>query len=141
MEINMEKIKGLPKSLPPKELPFSISLKGSFNTNHTYVGDFVVRVGGTREMSRMGLELAKLNRGVKFEDLDLGTAILHNSIAFLKAYLVEAPEWFTSPSGMDYGLDTMDTNIPLEIFAEAEKQILQWKESVRGEVGDLEGKS
>jgi len=136
----MSKIKGLPKTLPAREIPFSISIKGAFS-EHLYEGDFVVKVGGTKEMSQMGLELAKLNRGVKFEDLDMGTAILHNSIAFLRAYLTEAPEWFTSSEGMDYGMDTMDTNVPIEIFSKADNLVAEWKLKVRGVSIEKEPKS
>jgi len=128
----MKKIEGLPKSIPAKELPFKFEGKGTL-TGHTYSGDFVAKVPDSGRMSRIGIELAKLNGGVKFEDLDIGTAMLHNAIAYLRVVLIEAPEWFTdSEEGLDYGMNTLDPNIPIMIFSQAEELITNWRQSVMG---------
>lgn len=125
----MSKIEGLVKSLPSREIPFSIKVDGIV-TKQTYKGDFVVRVPLSRDMSKIGVEIAKLNGGVKFSDLDDGTAMLHNAVAFLKILLSESPEWFWKEDEMDYGLNTLDANVSVEIFLEAEKLIKNWKKTL-----------
>lgn len=134
----MSKIQGLPKQIPAKELPFKFEEKGTL-TGHTYKGDFVAKVPGTREMSQIGIELAKLNGGVKFEDLDSGTAVLHNAIAYLRIVLVDAPEWFTDrDEGLDYGLNADDANIPIQIFSQAEQLVTDWRLNLMGKAREQE---
>lgn len=134
----MSKISHLPKSVPHKDLPFKFKLKGSVNKDHTYEGDFVVRVPTGREMGRIGIEVAKLNDGIPLEMIDRGTANLHNSIAFLKVCLIQGPKWFMNTpndpdeEGMDFGLDTLDVNIPLQIFKKANDLVSSWHKALRG---------
>lgn len=134
----MSKVSHLPKSVPSKELPFKIKIKGSA-TGHLYEADFTVVVPGGREMGRIGLELSRLNEGIPYESLDQSTANLHNAIAFLKVLLKEAPPWFRNSStdeaeeGMDYGLDTVDINVPITIFREADKKVKEWYKSLKGQ--------
>lgn len=125
----MSKIEHLPKAIPPREIPFKIDLKGLV-TGDRYKGDFVVRVPLSRDMSKIGVELAKLNDGVRFEDLDAGTAMLHNSVAFLRILLERSPDWFWKEEELDYGLNTLDVNICVEIFLKAEKLVKDWKKDL-----------
>lgn len=133
----MSKVSHLPKSVPNKELPFSLKVKGS-SSGHPYEGDFVVKVPGVREMGKIGIELARLNEGVPLESLDRSTATLHNAIAFLKVALIVGPKWFKNDKldeteeGMDFGLDTDDVNVPIEIFKKAEGLVSDWHKSLRG---------
>ena len=126
----------LPKAIPSKELPFSVKLTGS-TTGQSYEGDFVVKVPSVRDMSKIGIFLAKLGFGVPFEDLDTSTQILNNAVAFLQACLLEAPGWFrnaeTDPKtpGMAYGLDTFDVNVPVEIFRQANTLVEGWREALK----------
>jgi hypothetical protein len=134
----MSRVSHLPKSVPSKELAFKFKAKGS-TTGHPYSGDFVVVVPQVRQMSRIGVELARLSDGVPFESLDKNTAALNNAIAFLKVCLKEGPAWFmNSPrdekeEGMDYGLDTEDVNIPVEIFRQADAAVKGWYDSLKGQ--------
>ena len=68
----MSRVSHLPKNVPSKEIPFKFKVKGSVNVNHTYEGDFVVKVPGVREMSKIGVELARLNDG----DFDIQVTLL-----------------------------------------------------------------
>jgi hypothetical protein len=135
----MSKVSHLPKTVPSKEIPFKIKVKGAVNKDHTYEGDFVVRVPETRQMSQMGIELARLNDGVPLEMLDRNTRNINNAIAYLKVNLVKGPAWFVNnmedsvEEGMDYGLDTLDINVPIAIFQEADKLISKWHKSLRGQ--------
>lgn len=135
----MSKVSHLPKSVPSKEIPFSIKIKGAVNKDHSYEGTFVVRVPEARQMGQLGIELAKLNDGVPLEMLDRNTRNLHNAIAYLKTNLVQAPKWFKNSrddedeEGMDYGLDTMDLNVPVEIFQQADKAVVKWHKSLKGQ--------
>lgn len=126
----MSNIKDLPKRLPDPNLPFTISCEGVY-TGQKYEGSFIVRVPLTKDMSRIGIELARLNAGVAFEDLDSNTAILHNAVAFLKALLTDAPEWFVAKDQLDYGLNTYDSNVAITVFLEAEKQIEEWRSKLK----------
>lgn len=134
----MSKVSHLPKSIPSKELPFKIKLKGSV-TNHPYEGDFMVVVPTVKEMGKIGLELARLNGGIPLDSLDTSTANLHNAIAYLKVLLKTGPAWFMNEGsdeveeGMDYGLDTLDVNVPVTIFREADKKIKDWYKSLKGQ--------
>jgi len=131
----------LPKTIPSKELSFSIKITGS-TTAHQYEGDFIVKVPSVRDMSKIGVFLAKLNCGVPFEDLDRSTASLNNAIAFLQACLIEAPKWFTNAEdsdkdpGMAYGLDTLDVNVPVDIFSKANALVQDWHNALKGAQDD-----
>lgn len=134
----MSNIKGLPKTIPSKEIPFDIELTGNV-TKEKYSGSFVIKVPGTRERSRIGIEIAKLNGGVRFDDLDEATALLHNAVAFLRVLLIDAPDWFVKredQQGMDYGLDTLDYNVAVDIFLQANHKILEWQKALRGKASD-----
>jgi len=137
----MSKVSHLPKNVPSKELPFKIKVKGSVS-GHSYTGDFVVRVPGVRAMGQIGVELARLNDGIPLEHLDKNTARLHNSLAYLKVALIKGPKWFVNTlddaeeEGMDYGLDTDDINVPIEIFRKADKMVQDWYESLNGQPKD-----
>ena len=132
----MSRISNLPKNLPSKEIPFKIKVKGSVSKK-VYEGDFTVSVPTVRDMSRIGVELSRLSDGIPFEMLDKTTAGINNAVAFLKVTLKDAPAWFVnSPDdadedGMDYGLDTVDMNVPVEIFAEAQKATSKWYKNLR----------
>jgi hypothetical protein len=134
----MSKVSHLPKIIPSKEIPFKIKTSGAV-TGHTYEGEFVVKVPSVREMSRIGLELARLNDGIPFEMLDKSTAALNNALAFLRITLTEAPKWFVNDStdlkeeGMAYGLDTLDVNVPMEVFRVADKKVRAWHEALQGQ--------
>lgn len=137
----MSKISHLPKSVPPKEIPFSLKIKGS-NTKFQYTGDFVVKVPNLREMTQIGVELGRLNNGVPLELLDRSTANMHNAIAFLKVALIKGPNWFMNQAndkdeeGMEYGLDTIDVNVPMEIFRKADKCLTEWYKALDGQPKD-----
>lgn len=124
----MSRVSHLPKNIPNKEIPFKIKVKGSVS-RHAYTGDFVVKVPSVRDMGRIGVELAKLNDGIPLEMLDRSTAHLNNAIAFLRVALVKAPNWFVNSlddedeQGMEYGLDTDDLNVPVEIFKQAHRRL------------------
>lgn len=142
----MSKVSHLPKNIPSKELPFQVKVKGS-TTGHHYSGDFIVVVPGVREMSKVGVELGRLNDGVPFEVLDGNTQRLNNAIAFLKVNLKEAPAWFVNDptdekeDGMSYGLDTHDVNVPVQIFRAADKEIKAWYDSLKGQPEDSASES
>ncbi len=137
----MSRVSHLPKSVPSKDLAFKFKTKGS-TTGHAYSGDFIVIVPQTRQMSRIGVELARLGDGIPFESLDKNTAALNNAIAFLKVCIKEGPAWFMNmPSdpreeGMDFGLDTEDVNVPVEIFRQADNLVKGWYESLKGQPED-----
>ncbi|RLG44952.1 MAG: hypothetical protein DRN81_03200 [Thermoproteota archaeon] len=124
-------IEGLPKSVPDKKITFSIEVIGN-TTGHKYVGDFLIEVPMTRALSQVGVALAKLNSGIPHENLDSGTAYLNNAIAYLTVNLVEAPDWFTSADGIDYGFETLDTNVATYIFNQALDVVEDWKAKLRG---------
>jgi hypothetical protein len=134
----MSKVSHLPKNIPSKELPFSIKIKGAVS-GFSYSGDFVVRVPGVREQGRIGVEMARLNEGIPSESLDHNTRYIHNAIAYLRVLLIQAPKWFTNtPSdededGMDYGLETDDWNVPIEVFEKAKKAVTAWQKSLKGQ--------
>lgn len=135
----MSKVSHLPKSVPSKEIPFRIKVKGAVHKSHTYEGEFTVRVPEVRQMSQLGLELAKLNDGIPLEMLDKNTANLNNAIAYLRVNLIKGPAWFVNDKndaeeeGMAYGLDTMDINVPIEIFRQADKAVKKWYDSLKGQ--------
>lgn len=137
----MSRISHLPKNIPVKEIPFSIKIKGSVS-GKMYTGDFVVVIPSVREMSRIGVEVARLSDGIPLEMLDKTTAGINNAIAFLKVTLKSAPAWFiNSPSdsdeeGIDYGLDTLDMNIPVEVFSAAQKATSNWYKALRASAED-----
>lgn len=139
----MSKVSHLPKNVPTKELPFKLKVKGYVNKDHTYEGDFVVMVPGVRESTRIGIEIARLGDGVPFEMLDNNTQKLNNAIAFLKVTLKSGPAWFVNTQddeaeeGMDYGLDTMDINVPIQVFKLADKAIKGWYETLKGQPKDV----
>jgi len=133
----MSKVAHLPKNVPSKDIPFSIKVKGSI-TGFEYGGDFVVKVPTGREISRMGVELARLNMGLLNEELDPSTATFHNAIAFLKTCLSECPEWFKNApgdkvEGISYGLDSVDANVTIEIFKTANEKVGDWHKSLMGQ--------
>lgn len=141
----MRKFEDLAKTLPPREIPFEIKVEGNV-TGIEYEGKFTVKVPLVQDMSRLGVELARLNNGVPHEDLDIGTATLNNAIAYLKVLLVEAPEWFYKQEQMNYGLNTLDSNVAIAIFDQAENKVSDWKKAIRGgkkgeKEGEKEGKS
>ena len=125
----------LPSTIPSKEIPFTLQIIGS-TTQHTYNGDFIVKVPSVRDMSRVGVCLARLNFGVSMSDLDTSTANLNNAIAFLQVCLVDAPKWFTNAAeakepGISFGLDTLDINVPVEIFRKANELVDAWHVSLK----------
>jgi hypothetical protein len=132
----MSKINNLPKTLPEKEMPFEYSGVGEL-TQHKYTGSFVVRVPSTREISKIGIEVAKLSGGVPPDLLDNATIALNRAIAFLSVCLVESPAWFcNSPddeqeAGISYGLDSHDLNIPIEIYKKADELVEGWHQKLR----------
>jgi hypothetical protein len=132
----MSRISHLPKNIPNKEIPFKIKVKGSISKK-VYEGDFIVSIPTVRDMSKIGVELSRLSDGIPFEMLDKTTAGINNAVAFLKVTLKDAPAWFINPAedseeeGMDYGLDTVDMNVPIEIFAEAQKATSKWYKNLR----------
>lgn len=137
----MSRVSHLPKSIPSKELPLKFKVKGAI-TGHTYAGDFVIVVPQPRQMSRIGVELARLNDGVPFESLDSNTAALNNAIAFLRVCVKEGPAWFVNTredekeEGIDYGLDTDDINVPVELFKQADALVKGWYDSLKGQPED-----
>jgi hypothetical protein len=137
----MSRISNLPKNLPSKEIPFSIKIKGSVSGKQ-YTGDFVVSIPTVREMSKIGVEVARLSEGIPLEMLDKTTAGINNAVGFLKVTLKSAPAWFTnaaddaSEEGMDYGLDTLDMNIPVEIFSQAQKSMSNWYKALKAPTDD-----
>lgn len=121
------------KSMPSTEIPFKFTGKGKI-TKKSYNGDFLVKVPRVRDMSRIGIELARLNEGVPLEYLDQATANLNNAIAFLKVTVLECPDWFSSSDkGMDFGMETLDYNIPIELFRQADKVISDWQKQLMPE--------
>lgn len=126
----MSKIEGLAKQLPPLEIPFKIKSTGNVSYKN-YEGDFVVHVPLVKDMSRIGIELAKLNDGVPHSDLDLGTALLHNAVAYLRVLLVESPDWFWKPDEMDFGMNTLDSNVAIDVFNEADEKVKAWKDALK----------
>lgn len=134
----MSRVSHLPKNVPSKEIPLKFKAKGS-TSKFTYEGDFVVKVPSVREYSRVGVELARLNDGMPLESLDKSTASINNAVAFLTVLVVKGPAWFVnSPDdededGMNYGLDTMDLNIPVELFRQANKAIEKWHKDLKGQ--------
>lgn len=124
------KDKKLPQVLPPKEIPFSIDMVGS-RTGSKYEGNFVVKIPTVKDMSRIGLELAKLNGGVRFEDLDRNTAVLNNAIAYLRVLLIDSPKWFVDVNEGDCGLNMLDVDVVGAIFSQAEEKISEWYEIIR----------
>ena len=132
----MSKVGHLPKTVPSREIPFQFKGTGS-TTDDKYEGSFTVKVPGVREVSQQGVELARINGGVPQESLDYITATLNNALASLSVYLIDAPEWFTKD--MESGMETLDYNIPIEIFKQADQAISDWRQSLKGELKD-EGK-
>lgn len=132
----MSKISNLPKTLPEKKIPFEYEGEGE-TTGHKYKGSFVVQVPQTREISQMGIELAKLCGGIPADLLDSRTGALNRAIAFLSVCLVDAPAWFVnSPdneeeAGVSYGLDSHDLNIPIEIYKKADELVEGWHQKLR----------
>lgn len=132
----MSKISHLPKTLPGKELPFNFKGTGD-TTGHKYEGSFVVKVPSVRDISKIGIELAKINDGVPVELLDNMTAALNRAIAFLSVCIVEGPAWFTNnpedgqEEGMAYGMETLDLNVPIEIYKEADKLVAGWHDKLK----------
>ena len=125
----------LPRAIPPKEIPFTVEITGS-TTGFKYTGDFTVKVPTVKDMSRIGVLIARLNCGVQFNDLDTSTANLHNAIAYLQACLVDAPKWFINNEnddepGIAYGLDTLDVNIPVLIFKKADALVSDWHAALK----------
>lgn len=139
------KVSHLPKNIPAKEIPLKIKIKGSVS-RWPYEGNFVIKVPTTREMSQIGLELAKISDGIPFEMLDKNTAYFNNAIAFLKVVIKDGPAWFVNKiddeeeEGMDYGLDTLDANVPMEIFKKAEKAVEKWHAALKGQPNEEEAK-
>lgn len=135
----MSKVSHLPKSVPSKEIPFKLDIYGSTFTKHRYKGDFTVRVPGVKEMTQIGVEIARLNDGVAFEHLDEDTRLLTHAIATLRVCLVSAPAWFQNRSddpneeGMDYGRETLDANVPVLVYAEANRLVKEWRASLQGQ--------
>jgi hypothetical protein len=117
----------LPFTLPPKELLFSISTKGSI-TGREYTGNFIIIPPRVKEMSKIGLELGMLGAGVKFEDMPFETRILHYAIAYLKVLLVQSPEWFSKE--MEFGLNSYDPNIIIEIYNLAKEKVDNWYDAL-----------
>lgn len=123
----------LPKALPSKEIPFNFKSLG-ITTKRSYEGTFTVNVPSVRDMSRIGVELSRINDGVPLELLDRSTAALNNALAFLKISLKEAPKWFTDTEqegGMGHGMDTLDVNVPIEIFKQANELVGNWHKSLQ----------
>ncbi len=139
----MSKVSHLPKNVPSKELPIKLKVKGSV-TGHSYEGDFIVTVPGVRESNRIGNEVARLGDGIPFEMLDGNTQKLNNALAFLKVVIKTGPAWFINTAddekeeGMDYGLDTMDINVPIQLFRQADKAIKGWHEALKGQPKEAE---
>lgn len=137
----MSKISHLPKTLPPKELPFEFQGIGDLS-GHKYSGSFVVRVPTNRDLLSIGTENARLANGVSMELLENGAAVFNRAIAFLKVCLIDAPAWFiNSPDhpneeGISYGLDSYDINIPIEIFKLAEEKVQGWHNTLKGSKND-----
>lgn len=134
----MSNVKGLSKNIPSKELPFQIKSVGNV-TQEAYEGSFVVKVPQTRDRSKIGIELAKLNGGVRFDDLDDSTALLHNAVAYLRVLLLDAPDWFVQPEeegGMAFGLDTLDSNVAVDVFLAANAEVIQWQKALKGQADD-----
>jgi hypothetical protein len=97
-----------------------------------------VRVPSGRDVSRLGIELAKLNCGLSLSDLEDTIALLHNAIAYSKACLIEAPTWFTNTPenekepGINYGLDSPDLNVVIEVFQTASAKVNEWHTTIYG---------
>ena len=134
----MGKLSNLPKTLPTKDIPFEYEGVGQLSGHKYPKSTFVVRVPSTRDLTRIGVETAKLSGGVPTDMLDGVTGSLNRAIAFLTVTLAEAPAWFinhpenTVEEGMSYGLDAYDLNIPIEIYQKADELIEGWHAKVRG---------
>ena len=128
----MSEVKGLSRTLPPKEIPFQFECTGAI-TSRDYKGSFTVKVPSVREMSQIGLELSRINQGIPLESLDVNTARLNNAIAFLTVTLTQAPDWFTSEDDVDYGFGTLDVNLITTLFRQASGLVDDWHKTVRGE--------
>lgn len=124
-----------PKTLPPKEAVFKVKVKGS-TSQDMFEGDFTVRIPTVRDMSQIGVEMAKLNGGVISEQLDSNTYNLNNALSFLRVLIKDCPSWFSDSEeegGINYGLDTLDYNVPIEIFKIANKKVDEWYKVLRSE--------
>ena len=119
----MSEITKLLKDLPPKEIPFSFKEVGS-KTKIEYEGNFVIKVPSMKDQSRIGVELAKLGMGMSYNQLDEATAMLNNAIATLSVVVIEAPNWFTQE--MEFGLNTIDINIPLKLYSKVSELLDKW---------------
>lgn len=115
----------LPSSLPPKELPFTLEIEGSV-TGKKYSGNFIVTVPKVQDMGRIGVEIAKLTGGIPLHQLPQETAILFNAVAYLKVLLIMAPDWFVQSGELDYGMNTLDPNIVIEVFNSAREKVDGW---------------
>ncbi len=120
----------LPSSLPPKDLPFTIDIEGSI-TQKKYSGNFIVTVPKVQDMGRIGVEIAHLTGGIPLHQLPQETAVLFNAVAYLKVLLIMAPDWFVKADQLNYGMNTLDPNIAIEVFNVAREKVDLWYNSVR----------
>ena len=124
--------------VPSKHIPFRISVVGE-TTGKRYEGDFIVSVPSVGDISRIGVELSRLNQGLPVEFLDENTATINTSLAFLRVALKDAPAWFVNleddkkAPGMNFGMDTLDYNIPREIFMAANAKVMAWRKAIVAE--------
>lgn len=140
----MSKVSNLPKMLPSKDLPFDCKITGS-TTDHKYSGSFVVEVPTTRQWTAIGVETAKLSGGIPPDMLDSTTFSLNRAIAFLSVCLKEAPDWFVNAPeenkpGISYGLDTLDMNVPIEVWKKADSLIDGWHSALKAQPDAKAGK-
>ena len=53
-----------------------------------------------------------------------------NILATLKAYIIEAPQWYTETDGLT---QCFDANIPSELYAKIQEEAQKWLSSIKQE--------
>ncbi len=118
-------VKHLPKTIPDKDLDFSIDIQGNL-TKENYVGDFKFRIPNLRTRTQIAKIKTLMSGGL---ELDPSTRDQHQMLAYLKATITSSPVWFTQS---DSGYDLYDMNVVEAIYEKILELEETWLEKIWG---------
>lgn len=125
----MSNINELPKDLPALEKEIELECEGNLTKTH-YSARFKYRIPNLKARSLADRKRAELNGNIDERFLEPSVAQFHYMIAYLRATLIDVPEWWKKA---DYGFDLHDSNVVEELYAKAINFENEWMIQVWGE--------
>jgi len=116
---------------PFEKIKFPFESKGTITKNN-YQGIFTIKPI-LNLMDWINIENKKrelLNHPKNDESIEPTVEGAANILATLKAYIIEAPQWYTETDGLT---QCFDANIPSELYAKLQEEAQKWLSSIKQE--------